>query len=69
MIDPLVLNALKLSRSEQASLFRMLTEYAPILVKILPHSSLLTQIVNGVTPPGNSPIIQAYNAWKNSNQP
>ena len=68
MIDPLVLNALKLSRSEQASLFRMLTEYAPILIKILPHSSLLTQIVNGATP-GNSPIIQAYNAWKNSNQP
>jgi hypothetical protein len=67
MIDILTQNALKLTKSERASLFRMLTDYAHILIKIVPHSPLLVYIVSGL-PQGNSPIIQAYHSWKTNNQ-
>jgi hypothetical protein len=65
MIDVLTQNVLKLTRDEQASLFRMLTDYATILVKVVPNSPLLVYIASGV-PQGDAQIIQAYDVWKNS---
>jgi hypothetical protein len=67
MIDILTQNALALTKEEQASLFRMLTDYAAILIKIMPNASLLAYIVSGL-PQDDDPIIQAYNAWKIENQ-
>ena len=67
MIDILTQNALALTNNEQASLFRMLTDYAVILIKIVPNSPLLAYIVSGL-PQGDDPIIQAYDAWKIKNQ-
>ena len=67
MIDTLTQNALVLTENEQASLFRMLTDYATILIKIVPTAPLLAYIVSG-RPQGNDPIIQAYDAWKIKNQ-
>jgi len=67
MIDTLTQNALALTENEQASLFRMLTDHAVILIKIVPNSPLLAYIVSGI-PQGNDPIIQAYDAWKIKNQ-
>ena len=67
MIDILTQNALALTKDEQASLFRMLTDYSAILIKIMPNASLLAYIVSGL-PQDNDPIIQAYDAWKIDNQ-
>jgi hypothetical protein len=67
MIDILTQNALALTKDEQASLFRMLADYAAILIKIMPNSSLLAYIVSGL-PQDDGPIIQAYDAWKIDNQ-
>jgi hypothetical protein len=67
MIDTLTQNALALTENEQASLFRMLTDYATILIKIVPNAPLLAYIVSGI-PQGNDPIIQAYDVWKIKNQ-
>jgi hypothetical protein len=67
MIDILTQNALALTKEEQARLFRMLTDYATILIKIMPNASLLAYIVSGL-PQDDDPIIQAYNAWKIENQ-
>lgn len=63
MIDILTQNALNLSKAEQARLFRMLTDYADVLIKIVPNSPLLAYIICGVAE-DNSPITQAYDAWK-----
>ena len=67
MIDILTQNALALTKDEQASLFRMLTDYATILIKVVPNAPLLAYIITGL-PVGNDPIIQAYDAWKIKNQ-
>ena len=67
MIDTLTQNALALTENEQASLFRMLTDHAVILIKIVPNLPLLAYIVSGI-PQGNDPIIQEYDAWKIKNQ-
>jgi hypothetical protein len=67
MIDTLTQNALALTENEQASLFRMLTDYATILIKIVPNAPLLAYIVSGI-PQGDDLIIQAYDAWKIKNQ-
>ena len=67
MMDILTQNALALNKDEQASLFRMLTDYAAILIKVMPNASLLAYIVSGL-PQGDDPIIQAYDAWKIKNQ-
>ena len=67
MIDTLTQNALALTKDEQDSLFRMLTDYADILTKIIPNAPLLTYIVSGI-PQGDNPIIRAYVAWKIENQ-
>jgi hypothetical protein len=63
MIDILTQNALNLTKAEQAQLFRMLTDYAEVLIKIVPNASLLAYIISGV-PEDNSAITQAYDAWK-----
>jgi hypothetical protein len=63
MIDILTQNALNLTKAEQAQLFRMLSDHANILIKIIPNSPLLVGIVRGV-PVDDSAITQAYNAWK-----
>jgi hypothetical protein len=67
MIDILTQNALELTKDEQDSLFRMLTDYADILIKVVPNAPLLDYIVSGTTQ-SNDPIIQAYFAWKIKNQ-
>lgn len=67
MIDTLTQNALQLTKDERASLFRMLTDYAAILTKIIPNAPLLDYIVTG-TSQSNDPIIRAYNDWKIENQ-
>ena len=67
MIDILTQNALALTKEEQASLFRMLTDYADLLIKVIPNVPLLAYIVSGL-PQDNNPIIQAYDAWKIDNQ-
>jgi hypothetical protein len=67
MIDTLTQNALSLTETEQDSLFRMLTDYADILTKIIPNAPLLDYIVTGI-PQSDDPIIRAYVAWKIKNQ-
>jgi hypothetical protein len=67
MIDTLTQNILNLDKNEQDVLFRVLTENADILIKVIPTAPLLAYIVSGSTNVDHA-IIQAYNAWKNSNQ-
>jgi hypothetical protein len=64
MIDILTQNILNLSNKEQDSVFKMLTDNANILIKVVPSSSLLAYIISGI-PEDNSLITQAYTAWKN----
>lgn len=63
MLDGLTQNVLNLSKTDQAQVFRMLTDYADVLTKIIPNSPLLVGIVRGM-PVDNSAITQAYNTWK-----
>jgi len=65
MLDGLTQNVLNLDKTEQARVFRMLSDYADVLVKVVPNSPLLVGIVSGI-PVDDSPITQAYNAWKHS---
>ena len=65
MLDGLTQNILNLNKTEQARVFRMLSDYADILVKEVPNSPLLVGIARGI-PVDESPITQAYNAWKHS---
>ena len=65
MIDALTQNILNLSKADQAQVFRMLTDNANVLIKIVPNSPLLVGIVSGI-PVDDSQITQAYNAWKHS---
>ena len=65
MIDVLTQNILNLNKTDQARVFRMLTDHADILIKIIPNSPLLAGIASGI-PVDDSPITQAYNAWKHS---
>lgn len=65
MLDALTENILNLNDKDQATLFRMLTDYAEVLIKIVPNAPLLAYIVSGV-PEDNSPITQAYTAWKHT---
>ena len=65
MLDGLTQNILNLSETEQARVFRMLSDHADVLVKVVPNSPLLVGIVRGI-PVDDSPITQAYNAWKHS---
>jgi hypothetical protein len=65
MIDILTQNTLELNSSEKDQLFKMLSENAKILLKLVPDSALLKYIVSGYTT-NNDPLIQAYDAWKNN---
>ena len=65
MIDVLTQNILNLSKADQARVFRMLTDNADTLLKVVPNTPLLVGIVSGI-PVDDSPITQAYNAWKHS---
>jgi hypothetical protein len=65
MLDALTENILNLNEKDQATLFRMLTDYAEVLIKIVPNSPLLAYIVSGA-PEDNSAITQAYTAWKHT---
>jgi hypothetical protein len=61
-------NILQLSRPEQQRLFRILTDNADILNKIIPNVVLLEYISTGNTSNiTNDPVIQAYNIWKAQN--
>jgi len=65
MLDELTQNILNLNNSDQARVFRMLSDHADVLIKVIPNSPLLVGIVRGM-PVDDSPITQAYNAWKHS---
>lgn len=61
-------NILQLSKPEQQRLFRVLTDNADILNKIIPNIVLLEYISTGNTSNiTNDPVIQAYNIWKAQN--
>jgi hypothetical protein len=66
MIDTLNQNIQNLSQSEQEQLFKLLSEHAKILIKLIPDAPLLKYIISGYTT-NNDPVIQAYSAWKNKN--
>jgi hypothetical protein len=66
MIDIINHNIQNLTTSEQDQLFRMLTDHARILIKLVPDAPLLKYIVSGYTT-NNDPVIQAYTAWKFAN--
>jgi hypothetical protein len=66
MIDILTQNVLNLDQHEQDTLFRVLTENAELLIKVIPTAPLLAYIVSGSTDTNHS-IIQAYDAWKIKN--
>ena len=63
MLDGLTQNILNLNKTEQARVFRMLSDHADILIKVVPNSPLLVGIARGI-PVDDSPSTQAYNAWK-----
>jgi hypothetical protein len=66
MIETLTQNILQLNLGERNQLFKMLSDNATILIKVIPNAPLLEYIVNGHTDNTN-PIIQAYTTWKNNN--
>ena len=66
MIDTINHNIQNLTASEQDQLFRMLTEHARILIKLVPDAPLLKYILSGYTN-SNNPVIQAYTVWKLTN--
>ena len=66
MIDTINHNIQNLTASEQHQLFRMLTDHASILIKLMPDAPLLKYIVSGYTT-NNDPVILAYTAWKFTN--
>ena len=66
MIDTLNQNIQNLSQSEQEQLFKLLSENANILIKLIPDAPLLKYITSGYTT-NNDPVIQAYDAWKKNN--
>jgi hypothetical protein len=66
MIDIINQNIQNLTTNEQHQLFRMLTDHASILIKLMPDAPLLKYVVSGYTT-NNDPVIQAYTAWKLTN--
>ena len=59
-------NILKLNKTEQDQLFRLLVDNVDLLLKAIPSSSLLIYIKTG-KPVDDNPIIQAYSAWSKEN--
>ena len=65
MLDELTQNILNLSKADQARMFRMLADHADVLIKVIPNAPLLVTIISGMSV-DDSPITQAYTAWKHS---
>jgi hypothetical protein len=66
MANTIEQNALNLNKQEIDCLFKMLTENIDILIKVMPGLPLLDYIANRTIITSSSPIIQAYDAWKNN---
>jgi hypothetical protein len=66
MANTIEQNALNLNKQEMDCLFKMLTDNIDILIKVMPGIPLLDYIANGTIITSNTPIIQAYDAWKNN---
>ena len=66
MIVALTENIIKLTPTEQARLFRLLTDNVDILLKVMPDAPLLKYIKSGYTD-SDEAIFQAYDGWKNNN--
>jgi hypothetical protein len=66
MIEQLIQNVMNLNTEERNSFFKMLTENALVLLKVMPSSSLLAYIVSGLHNDG-TPLTQAYIAWQQQN--
>ena len=61
-------NVLNLNQTEIDRLFRLLTDNADILTKVIPNVPFLEYIANGTVFSNDAnPTIQAYMAWKNKN--
>jgi hypothetical protein len=61
-------NVLNLNQREIDRLFRLLTDNADILTKVIPNVPFLEYIANGTVFNNDAnPTIQAYQAWKNKN--
>jgi len=67
MMDQLIQNILNLDKHNQDIFFKMLSENAAVLLKIVPNAPLLAYIVSGLHNDG-SPIVQAYIAWQQNTQ-
>jgi len=66
MIDVLTQTIMALDKHEQDQMFKVLSENANIIIKLIPDAPLLKYIVTGHTN-STDPIIQAYVAWKSIN--
>jgi hypothetical protein len=59
-------NVMQLGKQDRERLFRVLTDHADLLIKVIPNVPLLEYIVTGYTSgSNNSDLIQAYEVWKN----
>ena len=66
MANTIEQNALNLNKQEIECLFKILTDNIDILIKVMPGVPLLDYIANGTIIASNTPIIRAYDAWKNN---
>ena len=66
MANTIEQNALNLNKQEIDCLFKILTDNVDILIKVMPGIPLLDYIATGTIADSNTPIIQAYDAWKNN---
>jgi hypothetical protein len=64
MANTIEQNALNLNKQDLDCLFTLLTDNIDILIKVMPGIPLLDYIANGTIINGNTPLIQAYDAWK-----
>ena len=60
-------NVMNLDKRDQDRLFRLLTDNADILIKVIPNIPLLEYIQTGTIDSSDHAIIQAYMAWKIKN--
>jgi hypothetical protein len=66
MANTIEQNALNLNKQEIDCLFKILTDNVDILIKVMPGIPLLDYIATGTIADSKTPIIQAYDAWKNN---
>lgn len=65
ILNTVMQNLMSLNKDDRNRFFKMITENADILIKLLPASPLLQYIVNGNVNAGDNAIIQIYVNWKN----